>query len=517
MASNSRTYGKKGSGQRKSSIHPLVNMQVTNDASMTDCGSENTFRPEASSPVVEEFETIAVRPTEVLDLETTSTVQLKSVVLPINPDFQVQAEDQAIRPSYNYGARLEMSYSYVAAAAFEEEKFDKHSAVDIGEPGYKLSAIMASMPFEVLRLIINSNLCKAIHDGNPELAKYHSEDAAWQQNSTGTNKSAAIYICHLVDKEHNAPTPQQCRKVIQRLRRYISGDPEYFKDAVALDNARNHRSSIEDIQNGRHHHLQGLIKRVQQIITFCTALEMRLSELDPDLIDVPLEKPLKYVGYSINVTARGAQHDKGGTSWFQQMALDAFRLEAPDAKFTFEGYTVCFMAHPHEVSVAESLIGVITGSMIETGGGFGVFQGGVQTTSARLPGLDDAARAVFWKQCDHWRNQNTPYNKNLDFDYKRMMETEEVQTPIDELDLELEELEKIYDEQCEQLEALKAEALKMNEQKRALIASTREKLNNLEQNMTDGFKKAGVLDIIQYLREETDASEKRLDEAHGGA
>jgi hypothetical protein len=50
------------------------------------------------------------------------------------------------------------------------------------------------------------------------------------------------------------------------------------------------------------------------------------------------------------------------------------------------------MICPLEVPVAESLIGVMTYSMIETGGGFGVFQGSMQTTSARLPGLDDAAR-----------------------------------------------------------------------------------------------------------------------------
>lgn len=79
-----------------------------------------------------------------LDLGTTNTVQLKSVVLPIDPDFQVQAEAQVRMRRYDYGARLGMSYSDVAAAAFEEEKFDKHSAVDIGEPAYKLSAVHAS-------------------------------------------------------------------------------------------------------------------------------------------------------------------------------------------------------------------------------------------------------------------------------------------------------------------------------------------------------------------------------------
>lgn len=339
---------------------------------------------------------------------------------------------------------------------------------------------MVSIPCEVLRLIVNGNLCKAIRDGNPEFVKYYSEDAAWQQNSTGTNRSAAIYIRHLVDKEHNAPMPQRCRKAIQRLRRYISGDPEYFKDAVALDNPRNHRSSIEDIQNGRHHHLQGLIKRVQQTITFCTALEMRLSELDPDMIDVSLEKLLKCVGYSINITARGAQHDKGDTSWFLQMALNAFRLEAPDAKFTFEGYTICFMAHPHEVSVAESLIGVITHSMIETGGGFGVFQGGVQTTSARLPGLDDAARAVFWEQCDRWRSQNTPYNKNLDFDYKRLMKPQKDQTPIHESSTRLEELEKTCEENREKIEASEQRTSEIDQQEQTLAVRIEEWLKKSE-------------------------------------
>ena len=64
----------------------------------------------------------------------------------------------------------------------------------------------------------------------------------------------------------------------------------------------------------------------------------------------------------------------------------------------FDGYTVCYMANQDEVSVAESLIWVITDSMIETGGGFGMFQGGAQTTSARLSALDEPDRAKVWTQ-----------------------------------------------------------------------------------------------------------------------
>jgi hypothetical protein len=39
----------------------------------------------------------------------------------------------------------------------------------------------------------------------------------------------------------------------------------------------------------------------------------------------------------------------------------------------FYGYTVCYMAKKAEVAVAESLIGTITDSTIETGGDFGGF------------------------------------------------------------------------------------------------------------------------------------------------
>ena len=86
----------------------------------------------------------------------------------------------------------------------------------------------------------------------------------------------------------------------------------------------------------------------------------------------------------------------------------------------FETGTVQMSSTP-EAPIAESLIGVITDSMIETGGGLGVFQGGVQTTSARLPGLDEAARAVFWEQCNRWRIEHTPYVNNVKFDMKRTM------------------------------------------------------------------------------------------------
>jgi hypothetical protein len=143
-------------------------------------------------------------------------------------------------------------------------------------------------------------------------------------------------------------------------------------------------STLQGIKAGEHWYFQGSINSVQQVITFCTALERRIAEHKPDQLDIPMHKPLNYVGYSMFITARGIQHDKGDTSWLQVMVLDAFVLEFVPGAFHYEGRTACFVTSEQKARVAESLLGTITDSNIETGGGFGVFQGGIEVISAKL-------------------------------------------------------------------------------------------------------------------------------------
>lgn len=60
---------------------------------------------------------------------------------------------------------------------------------------------------------------------------------------------------------------------------------------------------------------------------------------------------------------------------------------------------LCYLGHQIEASVAEPLLGVLADATIETSGGFGIYQGGIQTTSSRLPGLSDDERKSVWDKC----------------------------------------------------------------------------------------------------------------------
>jgi len=82
-----------------------------------------------------------------------------------------------------------------------------------------------------------------------------------------------------------------------------------------------------------------------------------------------------------------------------------------DAALPHSDVVVCYLAAEKEAFIAESLLGVLTNSKIETGGGFGMNQGGIQTTSARLATLTEEKRKEVWLECETWREANTDYGR----------------------------------------------------------------------------------------------------------
>ena len=55
------------------------------------------------------------------------------------------------------------------------------------------------------------------------------------------------------------------------------------------------QSTIEDLKQGRHWHLNRSQQRAMKVLTFCKALEVRLEAIPEDEQDVPLAHPLKQV------------------------------------------------------------------------------------------------------------------------------------------------------------------------------------------------------------------------------
>ena len=73
---------------------------------------------------------------------------------------------------------------------------------------------------------------------------------------------------------------------------------------------------------------------------------------------------------------------------------------------------MCYLADPIEALVAEPVFSLLANTNIDTGGGFNITQGGVQTTSSRLPGLTKERRKEVWEECQAWRLTHTDYNVN---------------------------------------------------------------------------------------------------------
>jgi hypothetical protein len=91
-------------------------------------------------------------------------------------------------------------------------------------------------------------------------------------------------------------------------------------------------------------------------------------------------KPHKRPGYSKCIQKRLHEYRERETSWLANLVESACRLEFGHKAFFFGDYVACFVATYDEVPVAEALIGTITDSSIETGGGFTVYQGGIQVS-----------------------------------------------------------------------------------------------------------------------------------------
>ncbi|KAI4653091.1 uncharacterized protein J4E79_008604 [Alternaria viburni] len=341
--------------------------------------------------------------------------QVPTTVLPIPVDRQDKARDNARRPRFDYGAELKKGLTFVAAAAYAEELADYHAvARSMNESDFRVAAVylMASIPAALLEAIVGGNLCIAARSNDDIDNLLYDSKSMWHIRANDKN-APGIYIRFLVDKDGNAPTPNQYLRVAKRLRDYVSGDDQSFEAAASLDNIKGTtKASGRDISKGHYRFLNGSEQRVMQILTWCTALEDRIHELPADELDTPMQRPCTYVGYSVSVSQRLHEHDEGGTSWFQHMVQAAFQAEVDYPLFSFEGHAVCFLQES-EAPVAEVLISVITDSMIETGGGFGVYQAGIQTTSALLGHLPTREWPGVWKACARWREDQNHSDGNL--------------------------------------------------------------------------------------------------------
>ncbi|KAF2114863.1 hypothetical protein BDV96DRAFT_646730 [Lophiotrema nucula] len=179
--------------------------------------------------------------------------------------------------------------------------------------------ILWSMHWPVLQWLVGGNVMRELT--RPEhrelFLTLQRKGGAWWDELGQHPQVPLIYGRFLVDKGGNSPTPRELRVVIAELRKYITMD--HIDDALAIDNAFGEHSSRRKLEKGlflflsrrnKQGKLRRLAKRVAVVEAFCNALERRLDQLPADLEDVPLAKPLVYIGWTMKYFGRMYSHGR---------------------------------------------------------------------------------------------------------------------------------------------------------------------------------------------------------------
>jgi hypothetical protein len=315
---------------------------------------------------------------------------------------------------FNYPEYLKDGLFVVAALAWRHARMRGDAVVNkLKEDRWKQLAVtlLSSMYTDVLHHLVAGNIAEAYEQGSPTLQNVYRK-SNWLANSTGD--APCVYARILCNVENGkSPTPNQLRRVILRLRRYISQDPACIDDALAIDNLFGTNSRQKDIERGDHYFLRAatgnrIPKRCYQVQLFCDKLEERFAKLRDGDEDKPLEHALHYVGYAMCFARRKTQHeaDNGSSSWFMNLVKAVCRAELTGTTWGFSDFVVCYCADEDEVPVAELLITLLSNASHDTGGGFEVHPAGLNISSA------GSATKALWQKCQAFRLKDSPFEKN---------------------------------------------------------------------------------------------------------
>jgi hypothetical protein len=231
------------------------------------------------------------------------------------------------------------------------------------------------------------------------------QDSDWMCEST--IQAPNIYVLILANEDGCSLAASQLRKVIEVLRKYISNDHRDIDEVTAVDNALNAgRSSRRQVEQGFQHFLQKtkhgrrtMVRGRQDIVEqFCEALERRIdTTVLAGMEDVPLTRPLMYIGYALHFASRMEDHDHGEPSFLMQLVRSVSRyLYGGD--FELQSYPICFLAEEYEVRLTELLLTQLANSFSWTGGGFNIHPPGMNNSSADLRDWEVGAAKDFWQQ-----------------------------------------------------------------------------------------------------------------------
>jgi hypothetical protein len=364
------------------------------------------------------------------------------------------------RSQHNYREILEeLGYFAVIDAACTESEDAEH--VFFSNTGSEFSSLafwkmqgiqlIAEIPLALLQSLLDDSLCRKVLSPQPdkELAALFDNTylEAWMQGHAVPispwvtrqvgNFAPAIYTIILADSEGRSPSPNELRRVIRWLRRYISGDARHDAKCVIIDNqSRQTRSDLSSIQRGLHYHLAGKINRVKQLVTFWNALSTILDEEAPEVDGAapspaatqPFRHHLKYFGFTKNTAERSKGHESGSTNWLKALVFDICKYLFNDGSencvptYTFHTYTVAYPVNQTECKLGEELLCRIANGYHYTGLGFNMQDAGVGTSSAALVDVRHGDVARLWEERVELRNKNPCFEPQILDDEVKFLE-----------------------------------------------------------------------------------------------
>ncbi|OAL47348.1 hypothetical protein IQ07DRAFT_137246 [Pyrenochaeta sp. DS3sAY3a] len=273
--------------------------------------------------------------------------------------------------------------------------------------------LLASSPVNVLEAFLGKGIAPSLSGDKNLQELYDDESGIPEENSAWIQRghvefAPCIYVRELVNEDNHSPTPAQLLKVIRVLREYASGDDEFAAQNAEIERKSRHvHSDEDDIKNGHHIFFLGKWKRVQSLLTFCSALEQRLSEIEEK--DIPVPWTLKYVGYAKCAAKRLYSYKKDNSqSWLSVPVRNATQYLFPDSLFELKTHVMFFC-----VFFEEKLLSRIGQAYYETGTGLGVVLGGVQVSSADLGNVAFKEASRMWNNTAKFRESVGVLEENL--------------------------------------------------------------------------------------------------------
>lgn len=272
--------------------------------------------------------------------------------------------------------------------------------------------ILADTPLAMLKALSDDTLAQKVQSEDPadeQLADYF--DQSNYEAFIGRDQSRmtvphvnqwikrhknqfapSFYVHILADADGQSPTPIQLRRVVGRMRQYVSGDIGYADECIAIDNAsRSNRSDYANISERQHYFLDGSTQRVQIILTFCEALEdLLLTHAPPGSREesVPFKHQAKYFGFTVNDTDRNKRHETGNTNWLKALYHSICKVEFHDEdgqpEFDWHHYVIGFATSVDECHIGEELFCQIGSGYYYTGLGFNIQHAGTSVNSAYM-------------------------------------------------------------------------------------------------------------------------------------